>query len=123
MVLIAVEAVLAGSKPPVAVSVRISTGGRHDFGAAALLSTKTSYLRGRAGGSAVMLKLVELVGPVSTLLAEQLSPCFARFAAVSSHACKSSCQVVCLRPWQDVAAKQRTRGLLNADMSLSKFCQ
>ena len=61
MVLAAVKAVPAGSKPPAAVSVRISTAERHSFGAAALLSTKTSSLRGRAGGSAVMPKLVELV--------------------------------------------------------------
>ena len=40
-----------GSKPPAAVSVRISTGERHGFGAAAPLSTMASSLQGRAGGS------------------------------------------------------------------------
>ena len=35
MVLVAVEAVPAGSKTPAAVGVRISKGERHDFGAAA----------------------------------------------------------------------------------------
>ena len=58
MVLVAVEAVPAGSKPPVAVSVNISTGERHDFGAALPLSTRASSLEGRAGGSAIMSKLV-----------------------------------------------------------------
>ena len=51
MILIAVEAVPAGSKPPVAISARIFTGERHGFGAAAPLSTRTSSLsQGRAGG-------------------------------------------------------------------------
>ena len=39
MTIFAVEAVAAGSKPPVVVRVRISTGERHGFGAAASLST------------------------------------------------------------------------------------
>ena len=59
MVIIAVEAVPAGCKPPAAVRVRISTGERQGFGAAAPLSTKTSSLRGRAGDSSFMPKLVE----------------------------------------------------------------
>ena len=42
MVLIAEEAMPAGSKPSAAVAVRISTGEGHDYGAAAPLSTKTS---------------------------------------------------------------------------------
>ena len=51
VVLVAVEAVPAGSKPPVAVGVRISKGERHDFGAAAPLPTRASSLeQGRAGG-------------------------------------------------------------------------
>ena len=56
MVLITVEAVRKGSKPPAAVSVRISTGERQSFGASAPVSTRTSSLRGRAEGSLVMLK-------------------------------------------------------------------
>ena len=76
MVLIAAEAVSAGSRPLVAVSVRISTGERLGFGALVPLSNKTSSLRGRAGGSAVIPKLVELLGPAPTLFAEQLSSCF-----------------------------------------------
>ena len=63
MILVAVEVVRAGRKPPPAVSVCISTGEGYGFGAVAPLSTKTSSLRGRAGDSAFMLKLVELVGP------------------------------------------------------------
>ena len=77
MVLIDIEVVLAGSRPPAAVSVRISAGERQGFGASVTLSTRTSSLRGRARGSAVMPKLVELVGPASTPFGEQLSPCFA----------------------------------------------
>ena len=63
MVLITVEAVPAGSKPPAAISVCIATDKRRGFGATAPLSTKTSSLQERAGGSAFMTKLVELVGP------------------------------------------------------------
>ena len=44
MVLITVEAVPAGSKPPAAVGVRISTGERRGFGVAAPLSTRASSL-------------------------------------------------------------------------------
>ena len=51
MVLIAVEAVPAGSKPPAAVGVRLFTSERHGFGAAAPLSTMASSQKGRAGGS------------------------------------------------------------------------
>ena len=75
MIIVAVEAVPAGSKPPAAVSVYISTGERHDFGAAAPLPTMTSSLQqGRAGGSAVMPKLAELVGPVLTLFCRTAIP-------------------------------------------------
>ena len=51
MVLIAVEAVPAGNKPPAAVGVRISTGERQSFGSSASLSTMASSLQGRAEGS------------------------------------------------------------------------
>ena len=61
MVLIVVEAVPAGSQPPAAVSVRVSTGKIHSFGAAVPLSTTTSSQRGRTGGSVFMPKLVELI--------------------------------------------------------------
>ena len=52
MVLVAAaEAVPAGSKPPVAVGVRISKVEKHDFGAAAPLSTRASpFEQGRVGG-------------------------------------------------------------------------
>ena len=62
MVIVAVEVVPAGSKPLVAVSVRIPTGEIHDFGAVAPLSTRASSLKGRARGLPFMLKVVELVG-------------------------------------------------------------
>ena len=52
MFLVTVEAVTAGSKPPADVRMLISVDERHDFGAAALLSTRASSLvEGRAGGS------------------------------------------------------------------------
>ena len=74
MVLIAVDAVPAGSKPLAAVGVRISTGERHGFSSSAPFSTRASPLNiGRAGSSAIMLKLVKLVEPSSTL-AEELPP-------------------------------------------------
>ena len=77
MVTVAVEVLPVGSKPSAAVSVRISTGERRGFGAAASLSTKTSSLQGRAGCSTFLPKLVKLVGSAWMLFAEQLSPCFA----------------------------------------------
>ena len=86
MVLVAVEAIPAGSKPPAAVNVRISTGERQDFGAATPLSTTVSSLQRRAGGSVESSpKLVRHIdGPASTLFAEQLYPCFVGSAAASS---------------------------------------
>ena len=79
MVLVAVEVSPAGSKPPAAVSKRISKGERHDLGAAAPLPTRALSLeQGRAGGPEESLpKLVEHIGSGSTRLAEQLSPCIA----------------------------------------------
>ena len=77
MIFVAVEVLPVGSKPPAAFGVRISKGERHDFGAAAPFSTKTSSLQGRAEGSAFTPKLVERFGPGWTLFVEQLSPCFA----------------------------------------------
>ena len=44
MVLVAVEVVPVGSKPPAAVGVRISKGERHDFGASTSLPTRASSL-------------------------------------------------------------------------------
>ena len=79
MILVVVEALPAGSKPPAAVGVRISKGERHGFGAAAPLSSRASSLeQGGAGGPVKSSpKLVELIGPAWTLFVEQLSPCFA----------------------------------------------
>ena len=77
----------AGSKPPVAVDVRIFKGERHDFGAAAPLSTRTSSLeQGRAGGPVESsLKLFRHIGSGSTRFGGQLSQRFARTATVSLH--------------------------------------
>ena len=82
IVLITVEPVPAGGRPPAAVSVGISTGERRSFGASAPLSTRAASLRESVRGLAFMPKLVDLVGPAPTLFAEQLSPPFARSAAV-----------------------------------------
>ena len=77
MVLVAAEVLSVGSKPPAAVGVRISKGEKHGFGAAALFSTKASFLQERAGGSTFSPKFVEQVGSIWALFAEQLSSCFA----------------------------------------------
>ena len=68
MVLVAGESLPAGSKPPAAASVRIFTGERHGFGAAAPLSTTASFLQqGRAGCSVDSSpKLVRHIGSRST---------------------------------------------------------
>ena len=89
MVFVAEEVLPVEGKPPAAVVVRISKGGRHDLGAAASFSTTTASLQGRAGGSVFTQKLVEVVfGPGSTRLAEQLSPCIA-FIAVAAPSLRS----------------------------------
>ena len=78
-----------GTKPPAAVDVRIYMDGRHDLNAAAPHSTTLTSLQGmRAGGSAFMPKLVELVGPGSTWRAEEQSPCIA-CAAVAAPSTRS----------------------------------
>ena len=63
MIFVAVEVSPVGRKPPTTVVVRISKSGRHDLGAAAPFSTKPSSLQGRAGGSAITPKQVEIFGP------------------------------------------------------------
>ena len=99
MVHVAVEAVPAGSKPPVAVSVRIFTGERHGFGAAAPLSTMASYLlQGKAGGSAESSpKLIRHIGSGSTW-AEELSPLSLDLLQRPPYACESSCMMERLPP-------------------------
>ena len=72
MVLVAIEASPVGSKPLGAVGERISKGGRHDLGAAALLSTRASfYEQGSAGGPVQSSpKLVEQIRSGSTRFTE-----------------------------------------------------
>ena len=89
MVLITVEAVLAGMRPPAAVSVRIFTRERHDFSASASLSTRASSLQGRAGGSTIMQKLAKLVGPALTLFAEGLPHASLNLLQCRPYACES----------------------------------
>ena len=75
VVSVAVVASPVETKPPTAVGEHISKDGRHDLGDVSPFSTRTSSLQGRAGGSAIMPKLVELIfGPGSTRQAEKLSP-------------------------------------------------
>ena len=93
-----------GSKSTAAVVVHISKDGRHHLGAASALSSTTSPLQGRAGGSTIMPKLVELViGRGSTRQAEKLSSCSA-CTAIAAPSVRSSlrvCGPVCLhgRTW------------------------
>ena len=84
MILVAVQTLPARTKSRAAVSVRISTGERHDFGAAAPLSTTASSLeQGRAGDSVESPpKLVRHIGSGLTW-AEELSPLVTRSAATS----------------------------------------
>ena len=90
----ALETSPVGTKPPAAVDVRISMDGRHDLNAAAPHSTTLTSLQGmRAGGSAFMPKLVELVGPGSTWRAEEQSP---RIACAAVAAPSASSRVLVL---------------------------
>ena len=86
MVLIAVEAVSADSKPPATDdSMRTSIGGRCSFAASAPLLTRASPMHfSGVRVSAIVPKLVKLVGPSSTL-AEELSPCFIRSAEAAPY--------------------------------------
>ena len=85
IVLIAVEAIPAGSKPSAADdSMRTSIVGRCGFDASATLLTRASPMHFlEARGSAFMPKLVKLIGPSSTL-AEKLSPFFTQSAGAPS---------------------------------------
>ena len=127
MVSEAVEASPVGTKPPAAVDERISMDGRHDWDAAGSLSTATSSLQGRAGGSAFTPKLVELVvGPGSTRRAEKPSPRIAYTAvaapsvrsqvfvvsagpsaSMTRHGCRASCsrRVIC---WSIFSSQQKS---------------
>ena len=114
MVLIAVETVPTGIKPPVAVSVRLSTGRRHGVCSSAPLSTMASPIqRGRVEGSVESSpQLVRHIRSGSTFFAEQLSPWFVWSFSASS-----------VRVWVLVSvgmsAKHLAPGLLDAVMSLS----
>ena len=107
MVIVAVEAVPVGSKPPAAVRVRISAGERHGFGA----SIRASSLELRRAG-----------GPVESLLKGRDRPRQKRYPHLSlvllqrpPYAYESSCLRVHFPPWEDVAAELLAPGLLNTD--------
>ena len=86
MVIVAVEALPVGSKPPAAVSVRISTGEKHVFGAPAPLSTRVSSLeQGRVVGPMKSSpKLVICIWSGLTWFAKELFKLIVRSAATSS---------------------------------------
>ena len=117
MVFAAVQVLPVGSKPPVAVIVRIFKGKRHDLGAAAPFSTTTLSLQGRTGGLVLAPKLVELVfGPGSIRLAESYPRAsFVLLWRRPPCTRESSCLLARLLPWQDVASERPALGLLHAD--------
>ena len=82
MVFIAVGTVPVGSKPPVALRVRIAAGQRHGFGAAAPLSTRAPSLeQGRAGDPVDILpKLVRQIGGID--LGRRVIPTYHSFCCV-----------------------------------------
>ena len=83
MILIDVETIPAGIKPPAADnSMCIFTGEKWDFGVSVHLFTTASpmHFSGAKRGSAIMPKLGKHVGPSMTL-AEELSQCVARSVA------------------------------------------
>ena len=113
MVIVAVEALPVGGKPPAAVSVCISTGERHGFGAAVPLFTRALYLeQGKAGGPVKSSpKLIRHIWSGSTWFAEELSPLIARSAATppiqlrvlvcdgtSASMARRGCRAFCSRP-------------------------
>ena len=79
MVLVAVVAMPAGSKPAATVGERISKGERHNLGAAMPLPTRALPLEQGTGGGPVRSppELVDHIGSGSTRFVEQLSPCIA----------------------------------------------
>ena len=85
MVFNAVKAVPAGSELPAAKnSIRTSIGGRYGFDALAPLLTRALPMHfSGARGSAIMPKLVKLVGPSTTLKIE-VFPFFTRSRVLMS---------------------------------------
>ena len=87
MVLIALEAVPVGNKPSAADgSMRTLTGERWGFGASAPSLARAPSIHFSVSikrGSAIMMKLVKLVGP-SLILAKELSPFITGYAATTS---------------------------------------
>ena len=123
MVLLAVEAVPAGSKPPAAVSMHISTGERRSFGTQRLCRPRRHpferqpdiRLSSRSWSNSSSRQRPFLHNRYSHVLLDLLQR--------PPHACESSCQLVRLPPWHDVAAEHHALGLFNADLSLSTSCQ
>ena len=120
MVHVAVEAMPAGNKPPAAVGERISKGERHEFGAAAPFSTKTSSLQERAESSAFTPKLVEHIGSGLTRFAEKLSDAsLVLLWRCPPCARESWCLRARLPPWRHVAAERTALALLHDDSYFS----
>ena len=104
MILIVVEAIPAGIKPPGANdSMRTFMGGKCDFDASVPLLTRASpmHFLGTKGGSAIFPKLVKLVGP-SSIQVEELSPCFAEIC------CSAPRTLASLRVWVYVCLRGKT---------------
>ena len=111
---------LASSKPPPADDgMRTSSSGRYGFGASAplLMRAPPMYFSG-AGGSAILPKLVKLLGP-SSARAEELSP-YLRLHLLQRppYAYESLCQFLRLPPWRDAAAELDATVLLGAGFIL-----
>ena len=110
----------AESEPLAAVGEYISKGDSHDFGAEVLFSTKTSFLKGRAGGWAVTPKLVEHIGSGSTALQKSYPHASLELLKQRPLCSRESwCLMACLPPRQDVIAEHLAPGRLNGIMLLS----
>ena len=102
MVIIAVEAVPVGSKPPAAVCVRISAGERHDFVAAVPLSTRASSLeQGRAGDPVESLSKLVRTNRVGIDIGRSVIHTYHSFCCNVLHtlACHGVCWYVCATTW------------------------
>ena len=122
-VLIIVEARPAGSRLPAADdSMLTSKGGKYGFGASAPSLTRASLMNfsGARRSSAILSKLVELVGPSSTR-AEGVSPRLARSSAVLSVRLRFLVSVLHLPPWRDVGTQLDIAVLLDAGNSCSSL--
>ena len=112
MILSVVEAAPASSKPSAADdSIRTSAGGRYGFGASAPSLTRAllMHFSGAERGSAILPKLVKLVGPSYSRASIDL-------LQRPPYAFEFSCLFLRLPPWQDVTAELDAAVLLDAGL-------